>query len=83
MPWKGLPGIENQVEANFLRPVLLGESIVPFRLHKAFEGVVPVEVSGTVLDSKLLWEEGLITLLVGCGKPRPFGSKIGDPEDTR
>ena len=52
MPWKGLPGIENQVEANFLRPVLLGESIVPFRLHKAFEGVVPVEVSGTVLDSK-------------------------------
>ena len=29
-PWKDLGGIENQVERQFLRPVLLGESIMPF-----------------------------------------------------
>jgi SAM-dependent methyltransferase len=50
-PWNELLGIENQVEAEFLRPVLLGESIVPFRLLNAFEGAVPVDDSGVVLDS--------------------------------
>jgi SAM-dependent methyltransferase len=49
-PWKSQPSIEHSVEANFLKPVLLGESILPFRVFCAFEGVVPVD--GTkVLDS--------------------------------
>ena len=51
-PWKDLPGIENNVEAEFLRTVLLGESIVPYRLFRPFEGVVPVSASGTVLSAK-------------------------------
>jgi hypothetical protein len=29
-PWRSLPAIENRVEAEFLRPVLLGESILPY-----------------------------------------------------
>lgn len=41
-PWKDQPSIEHAVEALFLRPVLLGESILPFRLFQSFEGVVPV-----------------------------------------
>ena len=49
-PWKSLPGIENRVEAEFLRPVLLGESILPYRVFQPFEAVVPVTDRGEVLD---------------------------------
>jgi len=49
-PWKSQAGIEHSVEAEFLRPVLLGESILPYRLFCSFEGVVPVHGT-TVLDS--------------------------------
>ncbi len=50
-PWKDLPGIENPVEAEFLRPVLLGESILPFRVFHPFEAVVPITDQGEVLDA--------------------------------
>ena len=50
-PWRDLPGIENQVEADFLRPVLLGESILPYRLFQSFEGVIPVAGDGAVLSA--------------------------------
>lgn len=49
-PWKDLPGVENRVEAEFLRPVLLGESILPYRVFRPFEGVIPVTAGGDVLD---------------------------------
>ncbi len=51
MPWKTLPGVEHAVEAEFLRPVLLGESILPYRVFRPFEGVVPVTPDGVALDS--------------------------------
>ena len=41
-PWKLLPGIENQVEAQFIRPTLLGESMLPYRVFRPFEAVIPV-----------------------------------------
>jgi hypothetical protein len=50
-PWKDLPSITNRVEAEFLYPVLLGESILPYRFFKPFEGVVPVTKKGDVLDA--------------------------------
>lgn len=49
-PWSLLPSIENQVEADFIRPVLLGESILPYRLVWPMEGVIPVDGKGR-LDS--------------------------------
>lgn len=51
IPWRNLPAIEGQVEAEFLRPVLLGESILPYRVLQAFEGVVPVDAKFKVLGS--------------------------------
>jgi len=51
-PWKDLPGIENKVEAEFLRPVLLGESILPYRVFQTLEAVVPVTDKGEVLDAE-------------------------------
>ena len=50
-PWKSLAGIENRVEAEFLRPVLLGESILPYRIFRPFEAVVSVTNKGEVLDA--------------------------------
>jgi hypothetical protein len=57
--WKNCPGIENPVEAEFLRPVLLGESILPYRLFRPFEGVVPVSSNGSLLDAAAAANRGL------------------------
>jgi SAM-dependent methyltransferase len=45
-PWKHLPALEGVVETEFLRPVLLGESVLPFRIAKAFEAVLPRDREG-------------------------------------
>lgn len=50
-PWKLLDGVELSVEADFLRPVLLGESVLPFRTWNAAEGVIPVNEAGRTLDA--------------------------------
>jgi hypothetical protein len=50
-PWKALPGVESKVEVEFLHPVLLGESILPYRVFRPFEAVVPVTPEGEVLDA--------------------------------
>jgi len=41
-PWKELGRLEGVVEAEFVRPVLLGENIVPFRVLNAREAVLPI-----------------------------------------
>lgn len=58
-PWKDLPDIANRVEAEFLRPVLLGESILPYRIFRPFEGVVPVTEDGTVLSAEAAANRGI------------------------
>ena len=50
-PWRNLPGLQAAVEARFVRPVLLGESILPFRVFRPVEGVIPVEDSGEEMMS--------------------------------
>ncbi len=57
-PWKDLTGIENKVEAEFLYPVLLGESILPYRVFRPFEAVVPVTDKGEVLDAEAAANRG-------------------------
>jgi SAM-dependent methyltransferase len=51
-PWKDLPGIGHGVEDQFLHPVLLGESILPYRVFRPFEGIVPVTSGGAILDAE-------------------------------
>jgi hypothetical protein len=58
-PWKDLDGIEHAVEAEFLRPVYLGESILPFRVWRAFEGVIPVDAHGAMIDAKKASDLGI------------------------
>ena len=49
-PWTHVAPPEGPVESRFLRPVLLGESIAPFRLLPAPLCVVPME-GGVLLDA--------------------------------
>jgi SAM-dependent methyltransferase len=45
-PWKDLPALDGVVETEFLRPVLLGESLLPFRIVSTFEAVLPRDRDG-------------------------------------
>lgn len=40
-PWRDIDPLEGPVEAEFLRPVYLGESIAPYRLLSHVTGVIP------------------------------------------
>lgn len=40
-PWRDLPPLRGPVEARFLRPLLLGESIAPFRVLRPVLAVIP------------------------------------------
>jgi N-6 DNA Methylase len=62
-PWIDLPSIEARVEEEFLRPVLLGESILPYRMFKPFEGVIPVNGDGAVLSADAAAGRGYSGLL--------------------
>jgi predicted RNA methylase len=57
-PWKSLPGLSVNVEVDFLHPVLLGESIVPYRVFRPFEAVVPITSNRLMLDSSAAAKHG-------------------------
>ena len=42
-PWKNLSDMSGVVETEFVRPVLLGESVVPYRVLPLREAVLPLE----------------------------------------
>ena len=45
-PWKSLPPLEHVVETQFVRPTLLGESVLPYRIGNTFESVIPRDADG-------------------------------------
>lgn len=42
-PWRSLTSISGQIEERFIRPILLGESILPYRIFQVFEGAIPFD----------------------------------------
>ena len=62
-PWNSVEALEDRVEADFIRPVLLGESILPYRIFRPFEGVIPVNGDGTVLSSEAAANRGYTGIL--------------------
>ncbi len=62
-PWKDLPPLEGVVETEFIRPVLLGESVLPFRIAETFEAVIPRDREGLMdgQSDRLDAYEGLAT----------------------
>lgn len=51
-PWKDLPDLEGVVEKQFVRPVLLGESVLPYRLLAPRKAVLPIESTTTLLHGE-------------------------------
>ena len=56
-PWRNIDPPHGAVEAEFLRPVLLGESIAPFRLLTMALAVIPVE-GDALLDATAATKAG-------------------------
>jgi hypothetical protein len=50
-PWNSVEPPEGPVEARFLRPVVLGETILPYRLLTPVLGVIPTDERGEVMDA--------------------------------
>lgn len=44
-PWKDLPALEGVVESEFIRSVLLGETLLPYRILPAKKAVLPLDGS--------------------------------------
>lgn len=66
-PWKGLDGLEGTVESRFVRTVVLGEDIAPFRVVKTTEGVVPFDQSVlTANDARSMGFRHLARWLTEC-----------------
>jgi SAM-dependent methyltransferase len=51
-PWRTVQPPEGPVEKRFLRPVVLGETILPFRLLPPAVGVIPTDDRGEVMDAR-------------------------------
>ena len=58
MPWREVTPPRGPVEAEFLRPVVLGENLAPFRMLPLALGVIPVLESGEVMDAARAGREG-------------------------
>ncbi|MFF5180695.1 N-6 DNA methylase [Micromonospora sp. NPDC000316] len=60
-PWKELPALEGVVETEFIRRVLLGDCLVPYRVLPAKEAVLPLDGSAlmTSTESRLDYYFGL------------------------
>jgi hypothetical protein len=62
-PWKGVEPPRGAVEAQFIRPVYLGESIGPYRLFSSVNAVIPWdEKNGALLDSRKARNAGYVRL---------------------
>ena len=61
-PWKLLPSLEHRVETEFIYPVLLGESILPYRIFRPFEAVLPITARGEMLDAQAAANRGFSEL---------------------
>ncbi len=58
-PWRNLSPIKAQVERDFLFPLLLGESIAPFRSLETATAVVPIQLSTKrLLNARSALDEG-------------------------
>lgn len=61
-PWKNAPGLQGPVEKAFVRPVHLGETVLPYRTLEPLRAVIPVHPNGT----RLLTNTEASQLVVAC-----------------
>lgn len=63
-PWKDMPSLRWNVEAQFLRPLYLGESIAPYRPLNPVEAVIPWDAESGVMDAEAAAAGGFPRLTV-------------------
>lgn len=68
-PWNGVSSIRGTVESEFVRPLLVGESVAPFRMLSAQTAVVPwSNESKRLLDAAAARREGHTNLAKWMGE---------------
>ena len=58
-PWKNLPGISAVVESEFVRPLINGDNLYPFRIGEASLAVVPCTREKLLSDHEIEEQPGL------------------------
>lgn len=58
-PWKSQPSLSGRVERSFVRPVYLGETVLPHRCVKHRQAVLPLESAGILDAGKIAEYSGL------------------------
>lgn len=77
-PWRDLAPLEGRVEASFLRPLYLGESVAPFRLLDAPLAVIPWdEETSRLLDRDHAREAGHLFLGAWLSKVEELWTEHG------
>jgi SAM-dependent methyltransferase len=82
-PWRRLPGLRGPVEREFLRPMLLGASVAPYRLLSPVTAVVPWDPrTSRLLDSASAQSEGYIDLAKWLADAERVWTKHGKKRRT-
>ena len=77
-PWRDLPSIEGRVEAEFLRPLYLGESVAPFRVLDAPTAVISWDDdAGVLLDRNAAQARGSVFLAAWLRKVEDLWAEHG------
>lgn len=50
-PWKSIPDLHGNIEAQFVWPTILGEQLLPFRILTPTQFVLPLSASGTLMTA--------------------------------
>lgn len=58
-PWKSVPSLTGMVEKRFLHPTLLGENLLPFRIHAPRTAVLPLGEDAILNESEIAQFTGL------------------------
>jgi hypothetical protein len=77
-PWKDIPSLRGNVEAQFVRPLYLGESIVPFRVVEPILAVIPWdEQHNRLIDASQAQLQGYLHLAEWLGQVEHFLKEYG------
>jgi hypothetical protein len=77
-PWRELPQLTGAVEKKFLYPLLLGESVAPFRLLQSVEAIIPWDAKAKrLLDAQAALRDGQSSLAEWIGKAEALWKKYG------
>jgi hypothetical protein len=58
-PWKDCASLTANVEKKFIRPVYLGETVLPFRTVEPREAVLPITDDGIMVPAEIALHDGL------------------------